>query len=74
MSTVPTLLTVKQFAQKHAAWTEGSLRNAIFLSKPRKVGGEDRRANGLDVALLRIGRKILIDEAKFFDWVNKQNS
>ena len=28
--------------------------------------------NGLNVALVRIGRKLLIDEEKFFQWINEQ--
>lgn len=64
-SQVPTHLTVKQFADKHPAYTVGGLRFHIFHA----------HENGLDEAeaILRLGRKVLIDEARFFTWVESQN-
>ncbi len=58
---IPTLLTVKQFNQKHPAFPIGGLRYRIFYAKQ----------NGLDNsgALVRNGRRVLIDEERFFDWV-----
>jgi hypothetical protein len=53
-------LTVKQFAEKYDAFTEASLRYYIFHAE----------TNGLSTALRRIGRKILIDENKFFEWID----
>jgi len=53
------LLTVKQFAEKHPAFSQGSLRYHIF----------HEHTNGLEAALVRIGRKVLIKESAFFDWV-----
>ncbi|BBL75059.1 hypothetical protein [Methylomagnum ishizawai] len=67
------LLTVKLFCEKHRAWTEGALRNMIFLSKERHTSKGKIAGNGLDAALVRVGRKILIDEAKFFAWIESQN-
>ena len=32
-----------------------------------------QQVNGFDCALKRVGRKILIDETAFFEWVDKQN-
>lgn len=58
------LLTVKQFAAKHAAFSEASLRYHIFHEE----------TNGLSSVLLRVGRKILIKEEAFFDWVEEQQS
>lgn len=62
---MPTLSTVKQFTEKHPAFTHGSLRQLIF----------NEHSNGLTKsgAIIRIGRKVLIDEAKFFAWVEWQN-
>ena len=62
---MPTLITVKQFPTKHPAFTTGGLRSLIF--------NED--SNGLKAsgAIVRIGRKVLIDEAKFFAWIESQN-
>jgi len=64
MST-PNLLTVSQFANKHPALTPSGLRSLIFHAN----------SNGLTRAgaIVRIGRKVTIDETKFFAWVNAQN-
>ena len=67
-----TLLTVRQFAGKHPAFQQGSLRNLIFLAESRNTSKGKIAGNGLDVALVRIGRKLLIDEARFFSWVDAQ--
>jgi len=72
-NTPRTLLTVKQFSRKHEAFTEGSLRFQIFNANPRKTSLGEIPGNGLDAALLRLGRKVLIDEAKFFEWIERQN-
>ncbi|WP_262963746.1 hypothetical protein [Methylobacter psychrophilus] len=57
--------TVNQFQKKHRALTLGGLRALIF----------NEETNGLakSGAIIRIGRKILIDEGKFFAWVESQN-
>ncbi len=72
MTQLPTLMTVRQFAAKHQAFTQSSLRNLIFLAASRKSSKGTIQGNGLDVALVRIGRKLLIDEAKFFEWIDAQ--
>jgi hypothetical protein len=71
-SNTPVLLTVRQLAERHPAFSQGSLRNLIFLAESRKTSKGKIAGNGLDIALVRIGRKILIDEAKFFDWIDAQ--
>lgn len=67
------LLTVRQFSEKHQAFSQGSLRFQIFNANPRKTSLGEIPGNGLDAALLRLGRKVLIDEAKFFEWIERQN-
>lgn len=67
-----TLLTVRQFSEAHAAFSQGAIRNLIFLSEPRKTSLGNLPGNGLSIALVRIGRKILLDEAKFFEWIDLQ--
>ncbi len=66
---IPQLLTVRQFSTEHPAFTEGSLRWLIFKagSDVASSGGKDYRT--LNRALVRVGRRVLIDEQKFFDWV-----
>lgn len=71
--TVPVLLTVRQFAEKHPGFSQGSLRNMIFLSKERHTSKGKLPGNGLAGALVHVGRKILIDEAKFFAWIETNN-
>lgn len=66
------LLTVRQFSDKHSAFTQGALRNLIFLAPSRKTSRGTIQGNGLNMALVRIGRKVLIDEAKFFQWIDGQ--
>lgn len=67
------LLSVKQMAQKYPAFTEAALRNLIFKSKPIVMSRGTKPGNGLDAALIRIGGKIIIDEAKFMQWLDSQN-
>ena len=62
---MPVLSTVNQFTEKHQAFTKGGIRALIF----------NENSNGLAKAgaVVRIGRKVLIDESKFFAWVESQN-
>jgi hypothetical protein len=59
----PTLLTVQQFAQAHPAFTHGGLRWLLF----------HRQQNGLERAVVKVGRKVLIDVDQFFLWLAQQN-
>ena len=68
----PVLSTVRQFSEKHPAFSQGGLRNMIFLASARHSSKGEIPGNGLDVALVRIGRKLLIDESRFFEWVQQQ--
>lgn len=65
VDTAITYSTVNQFADKHQAFTRGGLRALIF----------NENQNGLAKcgAIVRVGRKVLIDDAKFFAWVQAQN-
>jgi hypothetical protein len=58
-------LTVNQLSEKHPAFTRGGLRALIF----------NENSNGLAKVgvIVRIGRKVLIDESKFFAWIEAQN-
>lgn len=73
VSIAPTLYTIKQFVRKHQAFNEGGLRYLVWLSKPRRTSKGLLPGNGLDIAIVRVGRKVLIDEGKFFVWLNAQN-
>lgn len=48
------ILTVKQFVQKHPWPTESALRALIYHNK-------------IDEAVFRSGRRVLIDEERFFE-------
>jgi hypothetical protein len=65
------LRTVAQFAALHPAFTVGGLRNMIFKATPRHSTNGTVGGNGLTEAgaILRIGRKVLINEERFFDWI-----
>jgi hypothetical protein len=58
------ILTVPQFCQRHPAFTPGGIRWLLF----------HRTTNGLDHAVVRLGRRILLDEDKFFQWLDRQQN
>ncbi len=55
------LLTVKDFARRHS-WPIGGLRHLLFY-----------RPDNFERCVLRVGRKVLIDEAEFFRWIRDVN-
>ncbi len=57
--------TVQQFHQRHPAFTLGGLRHQIF----------NEHTNGLakSGAVIRNGRRVLINELKYFGWLEAQN-
>lgn len=58
---MPTLYTVEQFAQHQPAFTQGGLRHLIF----------NKETNGLaqSGAILKIGKKVVINGEKFMAWL-----
>jgi hypothetical protein len=69
------LHTTRQFSSKHLAFTQPALRNLIWKAQRRQSTKGEIPGNGLIEAgaIVRIGRKVLIDEERFFDWVRQQN-
>lgn len=59
-----TKFTVKQFAAKEPAFSESSLRAFIFNA--------DKNGLTKSKAIVRAGRKVLIDAAKFEQWLDSQ--
>ncbi|WP_010598991.1 hypothetical protein [Rickettsiella massiliensis] len=50
--------------EKYHDWPKvGGLRNLIFY----------RHKNGFDKVIKRVGGRVLIDEAAFYNWVNERN-
>lgn len=71
------IFTVEEFAQlpEFGYLTKSSLRHLIFNSRPRySASGDLIAGNGLVEAgaIIRIGRKILIDASKFRQWTQSQ--
>ena len=56
------LRTVRQIAEANPAFSEASLRWLIFNAKK----------NGLNRAIIRVGRRVLIDETLFDEWLGEQ--
>ena len=65
MNQPPNLQTVSQFVEQNPAFKIGGLRWQIF----------NEEKNGLKEAgaIVRIGRKVLIDSDRYFTWVYSQN-
>jgi hypothetical protein len=63
VSTTRRLFTVSQFIERHPWCTKGGMRHFLFY----------RESNGLDKAILKIGKRLLIDEDKFFEWLEQQD-
>lgn len=68
------LFSVKQFSEKHPAFTQSSLRALIDKARERYSSRGVVPGNGLAPAILRIGRRVLIDEDGFFLWLVRQNT
>ena len=74
-STHRSLYTLKKFAERHSDFaTLSSITNQVFKAQPRHSSKGEIPGNGmLDFAvIMRIGRKVLIDEAAYFRWLDAQ--
>lgn len=56
------LVTVDQFCADNPAFSKGSMRWLLF----------QRDSNGLHRAIVKVGRRVLIDVDKFFQWIDDQ--
>lgn len=60
----PNLLTIRRFAEKYSeTWSQDSLRWLRFHDQ----------TNGFEGAFLKVGRRVLIDEERFFAAIRKLN-
>ena len=64
MPDLPRLMSLKQYSQKHPAFSEPGLRWLRF----------NQEANGFAEAFITVGRRVLIDEGRFFEVIDRQNS
>lgn len=66
------LFTVEQMSARRPPWTGPALRNLVLNAKDRlNSRGERIPGNGLAEAgaIVRVGRRVLIDEQAFFRWI-----
>jgi len=56
------LIPITKWNVYHSWPPTGGLRHLVFYAKD----------NGFDSCLVRVGRRVLIDEAKFFEWIDTQ--
>jgi hypothetical protein len=71
----PDYKTVEQFSNDNPAFSPSALRNLIFKAEVRHTTKGVIEGNGLleAGAIVRIGRKVLIEESRFYSWVQSQN-
>ena len=72
----PVYLTVAQFSERNPAFTEPAVRNLVFKANARESTLGTIPGNGLveSGAIVRLGRKVLIHEGRFFVWVESQGA
>lgn len=63
-SSTTRLITVLDWPNHHPWPPIGGLRHLVFFAKE----------NGFDNVIRRVGRRVLIDEAAFFEWATKQGA
>lgn len=56
------LITIQDWKKHHEWPPEGGLRHLIF----------NRHKNGFAKVVKKVGKRVLIDEAAFFEWVANQ--
>jgi hypothetical protein len=63
--------TVATFSDRYPEFSRASLRNLIFKAETRESSMGSIPGNGLLEcgAIVRLGRRVLINEAKFLAWV-----
>ena len=72
----PSYKTVEQFSINNPCFTPSALRNLIFKADQRQSTNGVIAGNGLlEVgAIVRVGRKVLINEDRFYQWIESQNN
>lgn len=69
------LLSVKQFSERHPAFSQAGIRHLIHCADERDRSKGKLPGNGLKEAgaILKCGRRVVIDEARFFAWLDQRN-
>lgn len=71
------LFTIAKFAERHSDFTTPSaITNQVFKAQPRLSTKGEIPGNGmLDFGvIIRIGRRVLIDEDAYFRWLDAQQN
>jgi hypothetical protein len=67
------LYTLKKFAEKHSSFTSlSAITNQVFKAAPRQSSKGVIPGNGMldHGVIVKIGRRVLIDEAAYFRWLD----
>lgn len=67
------ILTVEQLSSMYPVFSISTIRWYIHCSKPRYSSVGKVPANGFADCMIRVGRRIYIDESKFITWLQLQN-
>lgn len=68
------VLTLDVFGKIHPAFPPSVMRNLLWKAQDRHSSQGVIKGNGLGKAVVRIGRRIYIDEARFFEWLDSQQA
>lgn len=66
--------TLDIFGQRNPAFRPSVMRNLLWRAQDRHSSQGTIKGNGLNIAVIRVGRRIYIDEAKFFEWLKDKNA
>lgn len=69
------LFTLKKFAERHSDFiTLSAITNQVFKAQPRQSSLGEIPGNGMSdfSVIVRVGRKVLIDETAYFQWLDAQ--
>jgi hypothetical protein len=71
----PRFSTIEQFSINNPAFSESALRNLVHKANERDSSKGKIAGNGfLEIgAIIRIGRKVLINEERFFNWIESHS-
>jgi hypothetical protein len=71
------LFTLSKFAERHSSFiTLAAITNQVFKAKSRQSSKGEIPGNGLEEAgaVVRLNGRVLIDEDRYFAWVDAQQS
>lgn len=68
------IFPLNQFGKRNPAFPEPVMRNLLWKAKDRHSSAGVIKGNGLETAVVRIGRRLYIDEDAFFEWLDSQQT